>query len=270
MTITVEPLTGHVGAEVVGVQVADVDDDIFAELKSAFLKHKVLFFRDQELTREEHIAFGRRFGELHCHPFVREDDLPPEILLLESKGKKAATANQWHSDVTFEECPPLGSILRGCIIPPVGGDTLFASTTAAYKALSDEWKGRIDDNVAVHDFVKAFGRGMSERRIAKARQEHPLVEHPVVRTHPETGERGIYVNRIFTSHIADVEPEESDAILERLTRQIMNPTFQCRFRWSVGAVAMWDNRCTQHFACPDFGGEHRRMERVTLAGDRPF
>ena len=269
MSLTVEPLTGHVGAEVTGVQIADLDDASFDQLQAAFLDHKVLFFRDQELTREQHIAFGRRWGELHCHPFLRDDDLPPEIVLLESKGQPAATANQWHSDVTFEECPPLGAILRSCVVPAVGGDTLFASTTAAYEALSDAWKARIDDKVAAHDFVKAFGRGMNKRQLAKAREEHPLVEHPVVRTHPVTGERGIYVNRIFTSHVVDVSSEESDAIIARLTRQIMTPTYQCRFRWTANAVAMWDNRCTQHFACPDFGSEHRRMERVTLVGDRP-
>ncbi|MEO1061983.1 MAG: TauD/TfdA family dioxygenase [Actinomycetota bacterium] len=267
--IRVEPLTATIGAEVHEVDLAAVDDTTFDELHKAFLDHKVLFFRDQHLSVDEHIAFGRRWGELEVHPFAREG-AAPEIVEIESTADQPYAASNWHSDVTWRECPSLGSILRARVVPPVGGDTLWADACAAYDRLSDDWKDRIEGLTASHDWLKVFGRRLSEEEREASREQHPVVHHPVVRTHPETGARGIYTNRSFVTHVDDVEPEESEAILERLERAIMDPNVQCRFRWRVDSIAFWDNRCTQHFATNDFWPGHRRVERVTVAGDRPF
>jgi len=164
----------------------------------------------------------------------------------------------------------MGSILRGRIIPPAGGDTCFADATAAYDRLPDHWKDRIDDLTAVHDFTAVFGGRLSDEERTEKQKEHPPVRHPVVRTHPETGAKGIYTNRGFVSHIEGVDAEESEEIISRLEYAIMDPSVQCRVRWEVDTVVMWDNRCTQHFATNDFFPQERRVERVTVIGDRPF
>lgn len=268
ITLDIRPLTATLGGEVRGVQLNDVDDDTFAELRQAFLDHKVLFFRDQRLTLEEHITFGRRWGDLELHPFASEGEAP-EVVQLESTAEKPYAASRWHSDVTWRPEPSLGSILRARIVPPAGGDTCWADACAAYERLEDEWKARIDGRTATHDWLQVFGGRLSDAERAEQRAKHPVVHHPVVRTHPETGAKGIYTNRAFVSHIDDVEPAESEAILDRLERAIMDPSVQCRFRWEVDSVAMWDNRCTQHYATDDFWPAHRRMERVTIVGDRP-
>jgi len=267
--INVAPLTGALGAEVSGVQLRDLDDETVDELHDAWLEHKVLFFRDQELTPDEHIAYGRRWGSLEEHPFIANDTPHPEIVVLESTPERFVAAEQWHSDVTWRECPSLGSILRGVVIPPVGGDTCWANMELAYDQLPDRVKEKIEGKVAVHSFVKVFSFRLSEEEREQKRQEFPDQLHPVVRTHPETGRRSIYVNRPFTMHIEDMEPDESERVLDVLYRQASVPQFQCRFRWQPGSVAQWDNRCTQHYAVPDFAGQHRRMERVTVEGDRP-
>jgi taurine dioxygenase len=267
--IVVAPLTGALGAEVSGVDLADVDDEVFAELHRAFLRHKVLFFRDQHISTDQHIAFGRRWGELEVHPFVPNDAQHPEVIILESTAEKPNAAEAWHTDVTFRACPPLGSILRGRVIPPVGGDTVWADMQLAYERLPDEVKARIDDKVATHSMEKVFGRSMPADKREKALEEFPPQQHPVVRTHPETGARTLFVNRPFTVRIEGVEPDESRRLLELLTAQASVPQFQCRFRWRPDSFAMWDNRCTQHYAVPDFYPQHRRMERVTIIGDRP-
>ncbi|RMH78217.1 MAG: taurine dioxygenase [Actinomyces sp.] len=267
--ITCEPLTGALGAEVHGVQLADVDEATFDELRKAFLDHKVLVFRDQELSVEEHIAFGRRWGELEVHPFA-PDNGHREIVKIHSTAERPYAAAKWHSDVTWRLEPSLGSILRGRIIPPVGGDTCFANAEAAYESLSDAWKERIEGLVAVHDFTHVFGGRLSPEELARKQAEHPPARHPVVRTHPETGARAIYTNRSFTTHIEGVSPDESAEILDHLERAIMSPDVQCRVRWRVDTVVMWDNRCTQHYATRDFWPAERLVERVTIQGDRPF
>jgi taurine dioxygenase len=265
---TVEPLTPHIGAEVVDVDLAEVDDELAAVIHEAWMDWKVLFFRDQRLTRPEHIAFGRRFGVLERHPFLADRD-DPEILVLESTADRPSSADNWHSDVTFAECPPMGSILRAIVVPPVGGDTLWANMERAYEELRDDLKERIEGRVAVHDFVKPFGRGISEEERERRLAEYPPQVHPVVRTHPVTGRRSLFVNGTFTSHIEGMERDESTQLLRRLYDRAKQPEYQVRFRWRPDSVAMWDNRCTQHYAAPDFYPEHRRMERVTLSGDRP-
>ena len=271
-TLTVEPTTGTLGAEVSGLDMAEVDAATAQELRQLWLTHKVLVLRDQHVSIDEHIAFGRLFGELEIHPFTEGIDGHPEIVLLEAGGDtgKSFVAAAWHSDVTWRAEPSMGSILRGRDIPAVGGDTCFADATAAYERLDDDWKERVDDLVAVHDYARVFGaRVKSEERDAM-REKYPPQRHPVIRTHPETGARGIYTNIGFTSHIEGVEAEESDAILRHLERSIMNPSVQMRVRWRPDTFVMWDNRAVQHSATTDFLPAYRRMERVTIVGDRPY
>ncbi len=270
MTLDIQPVTASIGAEVRGIDLGAVTDDDLENLRKAWLDWKVLFFRDQHISRDQHRDFGARFGELEVHPFAPDADGYPEFVVLESNRLSPYAAARWHSDVTWRQEPSLGSILRGVVIPPAGGDTCFANAEAAYERLPDDMKERIDGLVAVHDFTKAFSRGRTEEFLAEKRKEHPPARHPVVRTHPETGAKAIYTNRVFVSHIEGVGAEESDEIIELLERAIMDPSVQCRFRWAVDSFAMWDNRCTQHFATNDFYPADRKVERVTIVGDRPF
>ncbi len=270
--IRVEPVTGSIGADVVGVDLRDLDDELIAELQDAWLTHKVLFFRDQSLSQAQHVAYGRALGELEVHPFVDSPDGHPEIIILESTPEAFQAAEYWHSDVTFRPAPPLGSILMGRVLPPYGGDTTWANMELAYELLPDDVKAKIDHATAVHSYIKAFGATLSDEERAAAQLEHPDQVHPVVRTHPETGAKALFVNRIFTIRIEgpSIDPGEERALRHRLYDQARIPELQCRFRWRPGSIAQWDNRCTQHYAIPDYGGFARRMERVTLAGDRPF
>ncbi len=268
--IRVEPVTGTIGAEVSGVDLRDLDDDALAELRHAWLAHKVLFFRDQQLSRAEHVAYGHRFGELEVHPFIPCPPGHPEIVVLESTPERQAAAEIWHSDVTWRVEPSLGSILYGRRIPPYGGDTVWADMELAYELLDDATKAEIEDRTAAHSFIKTFARDKSPEELAALSERYPEAHHPVVRTHPETGRRCLYVNANFTERIDDLEPERSAELLKRLCRQSAVPQLQCRFRWREGSVAQWDNRCTQHYAVPDYGGFSRRVERVTVCGDKPF
>ena len=267
--IRVEPVTGTIGAEISNVDLRDVDDETLAELQQAWLDHKVLFFRDQALTHAQHVAYGRRFGELEVHPFVDNVAEHPEIIVLESTPDRFQAAETWHSDVTFRECPPLGSILYGRVIPAYGGDTCWANMELAYELLDDDLKAEIDGLYAVHSYVKAFGRGMSEEERAEARERYPDQKHPLVRTHPVTGRKSLFMARNFMLTIDGMTAEESRPLRYRLYEQSSIPEIQVRFRWRPDSIAQWDNRCTQHYAVPDHGGEVRRVERVTLVGDRP-
>ncbi|MEL7156208.1 MAG: TauD/TfdA family dioxygenase [Actinomycetota bacterium] len=267
--IRVEPLTGSIGAEIAGVDLRELDDELIAELRQAWLDHKVLFFRNQDLTQEQHIAYGRALGELEVHPFSPQAEGHPEILVLESKPDRFEAAESWHTDVTFRECPALGSILLGRVIPPYGGDTCWANMELAYELLPDDIKEEIDGAYAVHSYVKAFGRRMSDEERAEASAKYPDQKHPLVRTHPETGRKSLFMARPFMLTIDGMTAEESRPLRYRLYEQSTIPEIQCRFRWQVNSIAQWDNRCTQHYAVPDHGGHHRRMERVTLIGDRP-
>jgi len=270
MDLEIRPLTAKIGAEVFGIDLAAPSDHDIDELRKAWLDWKVLFFRDQAITREQHIAFGRRFGDLEVHPFVEADERHPEIVVLNSDAERPIAASYWHSDVTWREEPSHGSILRGVIIPPAGGDTLFADAAEAYKRLSDKWKERVEGASAIHDYVRAFGADVSDDAKAETRAKYPPARHPVVRTHPETGAKSIYTNRVFTSHIEGMTPDESRDTINHLDRAIADPSVQCRFRWQVDSFAMWDNRAVQHFATNDYHPEARRVERVTIVGDRPF
>lgn len=268
--LEVRPLTPVIGAEIFGVDLAQVlTDATIAEIRAALLRHKVIFFRDQRISRAQHIAFARRFGELEIHPATPKDQADPEVLRIAHGPDNRGRENNWHSDVTWRERPSLGSILRAIELPETGGDTLFADMGAAYELLRPAMQRFAASLTAVHDIARVFAK-----RLGKSAEElhalYPPMEHPVVRTHPETGVQGIYVNVGFTSHIKDLSAKESDWLLSHLYATAANADIQCRFRWAPGSIAFWDNRACQHFAASDYFPAVRIMERVTIAGDRPY
>ncbi len=268
-TFKVKPLGVSLGAEIQGVQLARLDDATLEDIRRALLAYKVVFFRDQDLTIEQHKAFAQRFGEIEEHPFLPSKDGNADVIRFEKSEDIAGYENQWHSDVSWREVPSLGSVLRAVEVPDVGGDTLFADMVAAYECLDDEMKERIDDLVCVHDFMNSFGMLLSEEEREARRAEFPPARHPLVRTCPETGEKCLYVNAIFTSHVEGMAPEESEALLGELVRESAYPEYQVRFKWENDSVAFWDNRVTQHYAANDYWPRRRVMERVTIIGERP-
>jgi taurine dioxygenase len=274
---TIAPLSPTIGAEVGGIDLRDVDDDLFADIHRALLEWKVLFFRDQLLDRTTQAAFARRFGELETHPFFKhlkdtpdQPDDSPEVVRLAKGAAAVGYENMWHTDVTWRECPAFGAVLRAVEVPTVGGDTLWADMGAAYDGLPDEIRSRIDGLQAEHDWMPSFGLAMGRELAEQLRPHYPAVVHPVVRTHPDTGRKTLFVNRNFTTRIIGLDPAASDELLDRLYRQADYPEYQCRFRWTAGAVALWDNRATQHYASSDYAPQVRVMERVSIAGDRPY
>ena len=266
--IEVRPVNATIGAEIRGVQLASISDAQFAELEQAFYDYKALFFRDQDLTQEQHLAFARRFGELESHPFLPmgSDDA---VVRFEKSEQVIGLENQWHTDVSWRELPAMGSVLRAIEVPEYGGDTLFADMAAAYEGLPDDLRERIDPLYAVHDFMFAFGHGLPEEEREKKRAEFPPVRHPLVRTHPVTGTRSIYACRVFTSHIEGLDKDESDALLDRLYDEALVPEYQCRFKWEANSVAFWDNRVVQHYASNDYWPQRRVMERAAITGEKP-
>ncbi len=268
----IRPVTPHCGAEVHGVDLSQpLDEATFDALNRALAEHCVLFFRDQDIAPQQHKAFARRFGELHLHPaWPGLLDGHPEIMVIHSDETSTAIAgDDWHSDVSCDAEPPLGTVLRMLEVPAVGGDTLFASMYAAYEKLSEPLQRLLAGMTAVHDGEARF-RG----RYAGVRNEHekvyPVSEHPVVRTHPVSGRQALFVNRIFTRRIVQLSQAESDHVLRLLFEHIETPEFQCRFRWQPNSIAFWDNRCAQHHALWDYYPQRRRGLRVTIKGDRPF
>ncbi len=269
-TITVEKLTPIIGAEISGVDLSrPLGNQQFDEIHRAFAENLVVFFRDQSLTHEQHMEFGKRFGELHIHPAAPQvPGLPALLKIHADRDSPRASGEGWHSDVSCDEEPPMGSILYLRQIPPSGGDTLFANMYAAYEALSDRMKAYLDGLVALHDGEQVY-RGTYANAGATEKRVYPRAEHPVVRTHPVTGRKGLYVNRGFTRRILGIPGDESEAILRYLYDHAESPLWQCRFRWTESAVAFWDNRCVQHRAMWDYWPHTRSGMRVTVKGDRP-
>ncbi len=257
--LTLAPLTPHLGAEVTGVDLADVDDDTFAAIHQAMLDHKVLAFRGQgHLTPEQHKAFGARWGELDIHGYALPiSDEHPEILHVQNRGKKHTITEAWHTDVTWKPVPPLTSLLLAREIPRTGGDTMFTDLEAAHDSLSEGMRTMLAPLRALHGppevFMKMSGKPSTE-----------WVSHPVIRTHPETGRKCIFVNVAFTKKFDGFTEEESRPLLEWLYERCHRPDFTCRVRWEPGTLVMWDNRCTQHYAIHDHGDAVRTMHRVTV------
>ena len=274
-SITIEPQSPTIGAEIGGVDLSrDLTDEAMADIRQALLDWKVLFFRDQDITTDQHLAFARCFGELEVHPFAPTKSGYDEVLAITHDENSPGLENGWHSDVTWRVQPSLGSVLRMLEGPAVGGDTLFADMYAAYDGLPDHVKERVDGRTARHDFTRfKIGmrkQGKSEEEIAEVEKLYPNPHHPVIRTHPETGRKSIYVNGAFTKEIDDMDPDESARLLSILYAQSSYPEYQARLRWKPNTIAFWDNRSVQHYANSDYYPQVRRVERVTIAGDTPY
>ena len=278
--IEVRPIAGALGAEVDNVDLAELDDESFVEIRRAFLQHLVLFFRGQELSIEAQKAFGERFGPLFVHPYVEHlAEHPAVIEIVKDRDDRKNFGGSWHADLTYLEKPMRGAVLYALQVPSHGGDTLFANTYLAYETLSPGLQRLLKGLVAIHD-DRATGlydreriRSMVLRDVAMDGEGRPLgsrAEHPVLRTHPETGRQALFVNRISTIGFKGMTEEESQPLLVYLCRHLQRPQFTCRFRWTPGSVALWDNRCTQHLALNDYHGHRRVMRRVLIAGDRPY
>ena len=282
-SIKVEPLTCAIGAELSNVNLGDAsrDDALFAEIKSLLLKHKVLFFGDQDITRAEHVAFARRFGPLEDHPVLGSDPENPGLVLI-YKGpdkREEQYENSYHCDATWRECPPFGAVLRCTEAPKVGGDMIWVNMALAYERLSEPIKAQIANLRARHSIEATFGAAMPiEKRLA-LKEQYPDAEHPVVRTHPDTGEKVLYVNS-FTTHFTNFHTPENvrfgqdfspgaSQLLNYLLSQAYVPEYQVRWRLRKNSVAIWDNRCTQHYAVQDFWPRVRNLERAGIIGDRP-
>lgn len=269
-SLNVQPLTPAIGAEILGIDLgaADIDRHV-PEIRSALLAHGVIFFRNQDLSQDQHIAFARHFGALEVHPATPKDQPNPEVLQIAHGPYSRGQENNWHSDVTWRQEPSLGSILLAREVPETGGDTLFANMHLAYQRLSPKMREFCEGLVAVHDIARVFAK-----RLGKTPEElhdkYPPMRHPVIRTHPETGKRVIYVNTAFTSHIDGLSAEESRWLLDHLYATAKDVELQCRFRWKAGSIAFWDNRICQHLAVSDYFPARRIMERVTIGGDKPF
>lgn len=271
----VKRLSPSIGGEIHGV---DLSKPLGSELKEliyeALLVYKVIFFRDQNISTEEHINFSKNFGELEIHPFAPKKEDFPEVLVITHNENSKGRENTWHSDVTWRKEPSLGSVLRMIQKPAHGGDTLFADMYAAYDGLPDHVKEKLDGAVAVHDFANFRNRlikeGKSAEDIQAFNEEYPMPEHPVIRTHPDTQKKVIYVNAAFTQYIKDWEEEDSKEMLTYLYSRASVPEYQCRFAWEENSIAFWDNRACQHYANSDYWPNIRSVERVTIIGDRPY
>jgi len=275
--ITAERRSPHLGAFIAGVDLTrPLDAAAVAEIRAALLEFGVIFFRNQHITGAQHLQFAAHFGELETpHPVFDNDTLDPRLTIIESKGRAHDGEHYWHTDVTYQQAPSFGSILAAKKIPESGGDTLFASMYAAYDTLSAPIKKMLEELTAQHSFERGWATTFrmfegGEDRLHELKKTFPLMTHPVLRTHPETGRTALFVNEYYTSRINELSEAESHDLLRLLHHHSQLPDFQIRHSWQEGDVAFWDNRCTQHYASIDYGAAHRLMNRVTIVGDKPY
>lgn len=258
------------GAEVRGIDITSpLADPVLADLRRCLHEFKVVFFRDQPLTPAQHVAFAGSFGDLERHPFIRSSTGYPELVRFEKEAQVGGYENGWHSDVSWRERPSFAAVLHAVQVPRTGGDTLFADMCAAYDGLDPEVRERIAGRTAVHDYTRAFGHTVGEADRAEMRRQFPPVEHPVVRTNPDTGRKLLYVNRFFVDHVVGMARDESDELVDLLARQAETVEYQVRFAWAQDSIAMWDNRSVQHYASSDYWPQRRVMERASVVGERP-
>jgi taurine dioxygenase len=271
-SIEVAPMSPHLGAEIGGIDLnKKLNDEQVEELHEAFSTYQVIFFRDQKLDYDSLKALGRSFGELSAHPIAITPEGHPEVTVLHAdSNSKVIVGERWHTDVSCSAEPPLGSILYLHTVPPLGGDTLFASQYAAYDDLSDRMKAHIDGLTAFHDGGPSYRAMNRARGVAETGKTYPSANHPVVRTHPVTKRKALYVNAEFTKNINELSADEGDAILHYLVPHSTREEFQVRFHWKPHSVAFWDNRCLQHLAVWDYYPNTRSGFRVTIAGDKPY
>lgn len=275
--LEITPLSPTLGARVGGINLAQaMDAESVTEIRQALLKYEVLFFENQHLTPRQQRDFAARFGQLHLHPIRPSVPGTPEVLVLDNQPASDTDTGAWRADVTFIETPPMGSMLYAREVPPEGGDTLWSSMRAAYAVLSPFLRGFLLGLDAEHDFTRSFppdhmaSLNVGIERYAWARREYPPVAHPLVRTHPETGRDGLFVNSGFTTRILGLTKAESAKLLELLSEHIQRPEFVIRWRWTPNTLAFWDNRVTQHYTVDDYLPHKRVMHRVTILGDKPF
>jgi taurine dioxygenase len=272
--IEVVPVSGAIGAEIRGIDLTDLDDETWLEIHRAFLEHLVIFIRDQTLTPAQQIAFARRFGEIGTYPFVEGMEAYPEIVEVRKEPEEQENfGGIWHSDTAYLETPPLGAVLYAKDLPPVGGDTLWSNMYLAYDALSDGMKRLLAGLKGVNSSKKGAAAVGRQARRDEAPRDSPDVHyeavHPVIRAHPETGRKALYVNFGHTIGFEGMTAAESEPILNFLFEHLTRAEFTCRFRWEVGSLAVWDNRCSQHYAMNDYHGHRRVMHRITIKGDVP-
>ena len=272
----IDRLSPALGAVISGIDLnAALNDEAQQGLQAALVEHQVLFLRQQFLQAEQQCDVAKLFGDLHIHPIYPAHERVAEVMVLDSHKQDLRDNELWHTDVTFIQTPPLGCVLSAQQVPEFGGDTLWASSTAAYAALSKPMQALLEGLSASHDIRKSFPAtrfaltDADAARFEKAKQDHPPVSHPVVRTHPVSGKKGLFVSEGFTTHINELTETESDALLRFLFAHATHPNFQVRWHWQAGDVAIWDNRATQHFANFDYGTAHRIMHRATVLGDKP-
>ncbi len=260
-----------IGAEILGADLTRTSPDEYAQLRALLAEHQVLFFRDQpRLTPDQHITFARQFGELHQHPAAPHLKGHPEIFVIHADAEsRIANGNGWHTDVSCDECPPLATMLQLQVLPTTGGDTLFASMFAAFETLSESMQSFLTTLTALHESEHIYRGRYAERGVDDTGRVYPSVSHPIARTHEEAQRHALFVNPSFTTRINGLLPHESDALLGMLFAHQQRPEFQVRFRWSENAIALWDNRSTQHFALWDYWPATREGHRVTIKGPRP-
>lgn len=272
MALDIELLTVNLGAYVRGANIREATDADIAEIREALNEHCVLFFLDQALEPAEQMRFAKQLGEIDVAPFGPKHPDVPELTVLDQKKPRGEGADAWHSDNTFLAAPPKYTMLQAVMLPPLGGDTCWANMYEAYDALSDPLKDMLEPMTATHDLTKmlakAVAQGNSDANLDEMRKQYPPSHHPIVRTHPETGRKALYVNGNFTTQIDGMSDAESTSLLALLLDSVNSPRIQCRFRWLPGTLALWDNRCLQHYAVPDYT-DRRIMHRLTISGDEP-